>query len=63
METQPREPDTRANVAAWVTYAASLSESEQWEHTDECPISLAAILIKPTVASLLIARCVTLSSN
>ena len=39
METQPREPDTRANVAAWVTYAASLSESEQWEHTDECPIT------------------------
>ena len=39
METQPREPDTRANVAAWVTYAASLSESEQWDHTDECPIT------------------------
>lgn len=39
METQLREPDTRANVAAWVTYAASLSEDEQWEHRDECPIT------------------------
>lgn len=36
METQLREPDTRANVAAWVTYAASLSSREQSEHLEQC---------------------------
>lgn len=36
METQLREPDTRANVAAWVTYAASLSAREQSEHLEQC---------------------------
>ena len=39
METQPREPDTRANVAAWVTYAASLSGEERQAHYCNCEIT------------------------
>lgn len=38
-EAQPREPETRANVAAWVSYAAALSWEERQTHLRDCEVT------------------------